>query len=155
MLRIALGIALSVTILSGTAEANRNHVAARGGVTDDADSVFLGIAMMAGAHGEGVRIQPAVDFGIGEFGNGFEFFSLRASANIVYAIPLSGRGRFVYPLIGPTLFYYNIEDCENCDDTSIGINVGGGIEVSGVQVELIAGIGDDIPDISLSLGITL
>jgi hypothetical protein len=148
-------LSLALCAVTSTASAGGNHVGVRGGVTDDPESVFFGLHLLAGPHGRGLRIEPSLELG---FGDDFDFFTVRANGNFKYAIPIGQRrgGAYLYPLFGPSLYYFNLDDCsgDRCDDTEIGINVGMGLEISALFFDIAAGIGD-IPELTFTFGVGL
>ena len=134
-----------------TADANPSDVGIRGGVTDDADTGFVGMYLVSYI-GPDFRIAPSFDLG---FGNreAFDVFTLRGTANLEYAIPV-GRSANLFPIFGASVIYTNFDDCAgDCDELEAGANLGLGFEVDRFRFELTAGIGD-IPDLTLALGFT-
>lgn len=96
-----------------------------------------------------LRIEPSAELGFGDAG-GFDFLSIRVSANFKYMVPLSHNAA-IYPLIGPSLYYLNFDDCAgDCADTGVGLNLGAGIDISGFGFDLVAGVTDEIPDIAFT-----
>ena len=97
-----------------------------------------------------LRIEPSAEIG---FGDDADFFTIRVNANFKYMVPLS-RNAAIYPLFGPSLYYFNFDNCSgDCDDTDFGLNLGGGVDFSGFAFDLIAGI-SDVPDIAFVFSYT-
>jgi len=140
--------------LGATSAAEANPFGLRLGITDDPDSIFLGLVWEApitrGRSGSFV-VEPGLDVGIGDEGNA-EYFTISASAHFKYLIPVGGHGSYAYPLFGPMLFYYNISDCDGdaCDEIEAGVNIGGGFRFDRYEIDLWLAITDDIPDIAFA-----
>lgn len=133
-----------------TAWAGPSAFGIRGGLTDDPDTVFMGghIAIHP-SRAMNLRIEPSAELGIGEDA---DLLTLRINANFKYMIPLS-RDAAVYPLFGPSLVYYTLDDCSGCNATEVGLNLGGGFAFSGFAFDLILGFAD-IPDLALTFSYT-
>jgi hypothetical protein len=137
--------------MARSADANPNRLGIRGGVTDDADTGFVGIFGVT-SHHSGLRIAPSADFGFGDR-EAFDVFTLRGTGNIEYAMPI-GRSAYIFPIFGVSVIYTNFDDCVgDCDEVDAGANLGLGFEANRFRFELTAGIGD-IPDLTVALGFT-
>lgn len=156
MLRIGTLIVLLLALAPSLGHAQAPGI--RGGFTDDPDSVFLGghLAFQGVGNVSELRIEPALELGIGEVGRDVDFFSLRFGANAKYMFPLGGSGFSAYPLLGASIYYINFEDefCgrfdDDCDDLEAGLQLGGGFEYEGFALDLYVGV-FDIPDVTLAL----
>ena len=137
--------------MSATADANPNRLGLRVGVTDDADTGFVGFFGVTNLR-SGFRISPSLDLGFGDR-ESFDVFTLRGTANFEYAIPM-GRSANLFPIFGASILYTNFDDCiGDCDEVDAGANLGLGFEADRFRFELTAGIGD-IPDLTLAMGFT-
>lgn len=150
---IALALAFaSVLVVARPAAANPGL---RFGLTDGPDTIFLGFfyeALLGGRRGA-LALEPGVDLG---FDDDFDFFTIRGSLNGKYLVPI-GRRALIYPLVGLSIYYFNF-DCpgnNSCDDTTAGMNLGGGLRFGRLNLELMLGIPDDIPDITFQVGFLL
>lgn len=144
---LAGGFAL---IGTNTAEASPSGFGIRGGLTDDPDTFFFGGHLtIHPRRARMLRIEPSVELGIGDDS---DLFTIRGNLNFKYLFPLS-RDAAVYPLFGPSLYYFDCGD--NCDDTEFGLNLGGGIAFSGFAFDLVFGLPDDnVPDIAFTFSYT-
>jgi len=143
-LRILTAAALlSVLAFASPAGADVNL---RLGLTDDPDTIFIGVGAdipLTGGRSGLLVIEPSGDLGLGEFGDR-DFFTIRGSANFKYFIPV-GRDAMAYPLGGVSIYYINVED--GGSDSDIGINLGGGIKFRQFGFELQLGV-EDVPDLT-------
>ncbi len=150
---VGLIIVLGLFAIEHRADAQQARFGLRGGVTDDPDSIFFG-GHMAFHPGSlpNLRIEPSLEMGLGDEGP-FDYLTLRLNVNFKYAIPV-GNDMAFFPLLGPAIYYINVDDCPgDCDDTNFGINIGFGFAFSGFALELAVGV-DDIPDITLTFSYT-
>lgn len=146
----ALTVLAGVAILPATTDANPNRLGIRGGVTDNADTGFVGMYGLIGTRSR-VRVSPSLDFGFGDR-EAFDIFTLRGSANLEYAIPV-GRSVDLFPIFGFSAIYTNFDDCVgDCDEIDAGANIGMGMQAERFRFELTLGVGD-IPDLTLALGL--
>ncbi len=122
------------------------RIGIRGGITDDPDSLFLGV-QAAFRIGRGpVLIEPSLDFGIGEN----DFLSLRGNLHFKYLIRIAPR-QSIFPVFGPSLYLIHVDDCVgDCTRTEVGIDLGFGYSYSHFSIELALGAWD-VPDITLTL----
>lgn len=153
---IAAAALACLALAAPPASASPNRPGFRVGLTDDPDTIFLGMQLTAGAGRPGLRLIPSIELGFGEIFD-VDIFTIRGNGNLAWAFPIGGgRGRYVYPLVGAAVYYVN-PDCDGCDDnTEIGINVGVGFDITGITVELMLGLDDEeMPDITLAVAFTL
>ncbi|MCG8420915.1 MAG: hypothetical protein MJE77_23590 [Proteobacteria bacterium] len=149
-LLISFAVALLVSLVpDSSALAGRNVFGIRGGFTDDPDSFFFGgHALIHPRRARALRLEPALELGIGD--EAIDFFSIRFNFTLKYLFPL-GRDMAVYPLFGPAIYYINA-DCDGCDDTEVGVHLGGGFDLYGVSLDIALGLTDDIPDFTFTVG---
>jgi hypothetical protein len=146
-----MALCVACAALSSHAQANPNRVGIRGGVTDDADTGFVGMFLVT-TERSGWRIAPSLDLGFGDR-EAFDVFTVRGTGNVEYAVPV-GRAGDLFPIIGASVIYTNFDDCfGDCDEIDAGMNLGLGFEANRIRIELTAGIGH-IPDLTLALGLT-
>jgi hypothetical protein len=149
MKRAVLPLLAALLLTSAPAAAGPGF---RVGLTDDPDSVFVGgfYEVPVGRSRSGFfALQPAVDLGFIDDRDGF---SIRGSLDGKYFFPVARRVA-IYPLIGISLYYLNL-DCPNgydCDGTDVGLDAGVGFRVSQFDLQLYLGI-EDIPDVTFSVG---
>lgn len=144
MLALAVGSA-TLTGMVDDAEAGPGF---RVGLTDDPDSVFLGFhyGVPLSRLGQSFLVmRPGVDLAVVD---GPVDFFLRGTFHFNFVFPLSGNFS-IYPLVGPTLVYYN---WDGGDDTEVGIDLGFGFGVDRFSFEVWAGV-SDIPDITFAFGV--
>ena len=124
----------------------------RGGITDDPDSFFFGgHASFGMSRVRHLRIEPSLEFGIGD--EGVDFFTLRGNVHFKYLFVI-GRGAALYPLFGPSLYWIHIDDCNgDCSELEVGMNLGFGFSYVDLFFEFALGVAD-VPDITLTVGYT-
>lgn len=151
MKRLCTAIVVVVSLLmAAPAQANPGL---RLGVTDDPDTLFLGFFYEAPVTRAGrsfFALEPGIDLG---FDSDVDFFTIRGTLNGKFLFR-AGRRFFLYPLVGLSIYYINV-DCpfEDCDDTSAGLNLGFGMRIERFNVELSLGLDDDdLPDFTASFG---
>jgi hypothetical protein len=147
------GLVLLAVVMAAPAAASPMRGGLRVGVTDDPDSIFVGgFAVFENLGGvPRLALEPGGDVGFGDEGP-FDYFTLRFTLNFQYRVPLAGGQSTAFPLAGVNIYYINIDDCGgfgDCDDTDVGINIGGGFEFNrqfGIQLWITA----DYPDITIA-----
>ncbi|GAB4519408.1 MAG: hypothetical protein Tsb0020_37990 [Haliangiales bacterium] len=154
-------LALSITLVgpalldAAPAEAGPTLFGIRGGFTDDPDSIFLGghVAIHP-RFAHRLRIEPSMELG---FGDDVDFITLRATANFKFMFPVSRDAAF-FPLIGASFYYLSLDDdiCSgDCDNSDVGLNLGGGFEYAGFGIELALGLPDEnLPDFTVTFSYT-
>ncbi len=127
----------------------------RGGITDDPDTGFIGGHLAIDILRSHLRIEPSLELGFGDHGLD-DYFTLRFNGNFKYMVLLNRQMRFkVYPLIGLAIYYHNWDNANgDHDETDVGFNLGGGLELFGVLFELAVTLPDDMPDLTLTFGFT-
>jgi hypothetical protein len=151
MTRTLRVLSVSAMLLGAAASAEAGP-GLRFGLTDDPDTIFVGgfYDVPLSRTGSGIFVlAPGVDLG---FGDDVDFFTIRGALDMRYLVPV-GRHVALYPLLGISLYYVNVDDCgaDDCDDTSAGLDLGGGIRIGRFDVSLVLGI-EDVPDLSLAFG---
>lgn len=127
----------------------------RVGVTAGPEQFTVGVEFPMGnvADIENLVFAPAGDIGWGD-----NRTSIRASANLGYAIESGEDGDSrIFPLVGVSLYYQSL-DLAVTDDTvfedsmtGFGVNLGAGTQVGALVLEGLIGIGD-IPDFAVWVG---
>jgi hypothetical protein len=151
---LALSAALAAFLaLSATAQAAPPGFGIRGGLSEDPDTIFFGGHVGFDVIVPQLRLEPSAVLGLG-LEDGVDYFTLWFNLNGKYRFPLP-NGMFIYPLLGLSIMYINV-DCEgfrgDCDDTELGLNLGGGIEFGQFFVDL--HLTTDYPDFAVLLGYT-
>lgn len=149
ILSLILALAAPAVLGPAPAAAEPTLFGLRGGLTDDPDTVFLGghLAFYP-TDLRRLRIEPSVELG---FGDGVDF-TLRGNLNFKVMFPVSRDAAF-YPILGAYLYYLSFDDCDGCDDTEFGVNLGLGFSFSGIGLDLTFGL-PEYPDITFTLSYT-
>jgi hypothetical protein len=130
----------------------------RAGFTDDPDSFFFGGHAAIDPFPVPLRIEPSLQLGFGDFGGGYDFFTLRFDANFKYRFGIPPEKAFkIYPILGMAIYYWNVTDdrcAGDCDGTEAGLNLGFGFEIYGFMVDFTFGLDDDLPDFTFLVGYT-
>lgn len=149
MKRAIVGAAIALTLI-GVSSSAQAKPGIRIGLTDDPDTLTFGfffekVTSRLG-HRSVLAIEPGLDIG---FGNDLDIVTLRGSFRLKF-IFFSGDIQF-YPLLGVGLYYINFDG--GGDNTDVGVDLGGGMQVDRFSFELMGGIGDGYPDITFLFGI--
>jgi hypothetical protein len=149
----ALALALAIT---GPSPRTQADPGVRVGLTDDPDSLFVGFFLeepLSYGRSAIFAIEPGADVG---FGRDVDYFTIRGTLNGKVLFPV-GRSAYLYPIFGLSLYYINFDDCNGCDDTSVGGNLGLGFRIDRFNFELTFGIDDAAfyPDITFNFGFLL
>lgn len=150
ILSLILALAAPAVLDPAPAAAEPTLFGLRGGLTDDPDTVFLGghLAFYP-TDLRRLRIEPSFELGFGE--DAIDF-TLRGNLNFKVMFPVSRDAAF-YPILGAYLYYLSFDDCDSCDDTEFGVNLGLGFAFSGIGLDLTFGL-PDYPDITFTLSYT-
>lgn len=152
ILSLILALAAPAVLDPAPAAAEPTLFGLRGGLTDDPDTVFLGghVAFYP-SDLRRLRIEPSFELG---FGDDDLDFALRGNLNFKILFPVSRDAAF-YPILGAYLYYADFGDCDGCDDTEFGVNLGAGFAFSGFGFDLTFGLPtDSYPDITFTLSYT-
>ncbi len=149
ILSLILALAAPAVLDPAPAAAEPTLFGLRGGLTDDPDTVFLGghLAFYP-TDLRRLRIEPSVELGFGDPVD----FTLRGNLNFKIMFPVSRDAAF-YPIIGAYLYYMSFDDCDGCDDTDPGLNLGLGFSFSGIGIDFTVGL-PDRPDLTFTLSYT-
>ena len=155
MKRCIITVTAVILLLSASptreAEAAPGHPGIRLGLTDDPDTITGGffyefLVTRLGRSGF-LTLEPGIDIG---FGDDADLITIRGTFN-AHFIFLVGRDVQLYPLIGGSVYYYNVDG--GGDGTEGGLNLGGGVQFDRFSFEFWFGI-DDIPDFTFLFGIS-
>ncbi|ACY17747.1 hypothetical protein [Haliangium ochraceum] len=143
LLVLMVGLVAPALLEQSQAEAQPTLFGIRGGFTDDPDSIFFGghLAIHPQALRR-LRIEPSLELGLND-----DLFALRVNGNFKVMFPV-GRSVALYPVFGPYLYYASFDG--GGDDTEFGLNLGGGVEISGFGFEVSAGL-PDYPDFTFTV----
>jgi len=145
---LLLTLAVTGATLTGLPDRAEAGPGFRVGLTDDPDSIFLGFqyGIPLSRLGQSYLVaRPGVDLAVVD---GPVDFFLRGTFHFNFVFPLSGN-LTIYPLVGPTLVYYN---WDGGDDTEVGVDLGFGFGIDRFSFEVWAGL-SDIPDITFAFGV--
>jgi hypothetical protein len=98
---------------------------------------------------------PSIDIGLGD-----QRTTVRANANLGYAVPTGTPDTRVFPLLGIAVFHESFETNSSGEEigdgsnTGFGVNLGAGAQVSDLVVEALIGIGD-LPSLAVLVGYSL
>ncbi len=132
------------------------EIVPRVGATLGHEQVTLGVGLISPGVADitYLEFRPGVDLGFGD-----DRTTLRASANMGYAVPASGGEVRVSPLVGVSVIYESREfspgdgsPTRSESETDLGLNLGVAADSGDLIFEAIIGFGG-IPDISVSVGI--
>jgi hypothetical protein len=84
-----------------------------------------------------------------------KFRSYSGTIRTVYPIPLSRGSEFVFsPEAGPVVYHHSRRNCQgNCSYTGYGVNIGAGMRFAAFSITAVAGIGKNLPDATIGLGL--
>jgi hypothetical protein len=150
ILSLILALAAPAVLDPAPAAAEPTLFGLRGGLTDDPDTVFLGghVAFYP-TDLRRLRIEPSFELGFGE--DAIDF-TLRGNLNFKIMFPVSRDAAF-YPILGAYVYYLSFDDCEGCDDSEFGLNLGAGFSFSGIGIDFTVGL-PDYPDFTFTLSYT-
>jgi hypothetical protein len=164
--RILVLALASLALAAPEALAAEARFGVRAGLTSDPDSIVIGGHVSIEGllpDLEGLRLEPSLVVGFGDeelgFGADLDYTTLRIDGNLAYVLPIAeDRGIEIYPLAGVAFYRLSFRDCDDdldgeCDDSEVGLNLGGGISYRGFALDLVAGIGD-IPELALTASYT-
>ncbi len=146
-------ITLSAAILLLSASPARAEPGIRLGLTSDPDTLFVGFFYEAPITNLGrnswLTIEPGIDLG---FGEDADIMTLRGTFNFKFVFLVDRRVQ-LYPLIGASVYYWNVDD--GPDGTEGGLNLGGGMQFDQFSFELWGGFNDDgpFPELTFLFGI--
>lgn len=98
---------------------------------------------------------PSFDLGLGD-----NRTTVRANANLGYAVPTGTPDTRVFPLVGVAVYHQSFEVTDDgtvvgdASATDFGVNIGAGAQVSDLVVEALIGIGQ-LPSFSVYVGYSL
>ena len=150
---------LLLCIISNTAQAQL-RIGFHAGATANPNAITLGVHATYPVGQSGVWLVPSVSYGFGSernsLGERFDFRSYSGTVRAVYPIPLDRGNDFVFsPQAGPVVYHHVRRDCiGNCSYTGYGANVGAGMRFSAFSITAMAGIGKNLPDATVGLGLT-
>lgn len=128
------------------------------GATANPNAITLGVHATYPVGRSGVWVVPSVSYGFGSEriqNQDVDFRSYSGTVRAVYPIPLDRGNDFVFsPQAGPVVYHHVRRDCiGNCSYTGYGANVGAGMRFSAFSITAMAGIGKNLPDATIGLGL--
>jgi hypothetical protein len=151
MKRVVLALSIALTSLVVTHRSAEAGPGLRFGITDDPDTLSFGFfsehVISRLGRTSFLSLEPGIDVGIDP---DVDLLTVRGTFNFKFLF-LTGRAA-LYPLVGISLYYWNYDN--GPDDTGVGLNLGGGVQVDRFSFELWFGV-DDIPDITFLFGIAI
>ncbi len=158
MRHLATPISLLVLIMVSHGAQAQLRVGFHAGATANPNAITLGVHATYRIGQTGVWVVPSASYGFGNEriqGQDVKFRSYSGTVRGVYPIPLSRGTNFVFsPQAGPVVYYHSRRDClGNCTYTGYGVNIGAGMRFAAFSVTALAGIGKDLPDATVGLGL--
>lgn len=129
------------------------------GATVNPNALTLGVHATYPVGQSGVYLVPSVTYGFGSerntAGQRFDFRSYSGTVRAVYPIRLSRGNDFVFsPQAGPIVYHHVRRDCSgDCSYTGYGVNIGAGMRFAAFSVSAMAGIGPNLPDATIGIGL--
>ncbi len=132
-----------------------SEIVPRLGATLGHEQVTIGVGLIRPGVADVTYLEfrPGVDLGFGD-----DRTTLRATANVGYAVPTSGGDVRISPLVGASVIYESHEfttsegSPRTDSETDLGLNLGVAATSGALVFEALIGFGG-IPDISVSVGI--
>jgi hypothetical protein len=142
-----------IALGAGSAHAEVRPGLRIGGAFSGPDAIFFGgsLAIHAIPAVPNLRLEPSLDLGFGGGRDRLNFFMLRGNGHIKYMFPVTGQVT-LFPLIGLEVLYLRFER-PGGSSTTVGLDIGGGVELGPVGLELYFGVGD-VFDLNLALTYT-
>ena len=141
MKSLTVASALIATLAVAPVKSAEAGPGARVGITDDPDTLFLGLHWLIdlAPAGPGVfNLRPGLDFGLG-LDDPIDFM-IKGAAHFAWEVPVSGQF-VIYPLIGPSVTYLNFDSgIGDGSETDLGVDIGFGFKFSRYAIELWLGL---------------
>ena len=158
MKHLPLLLTLLVGCFAAEAAQAQLRIGFHAGATANPNAITVGVHATYPVGQSGVYVVPSVSYGFGSEriqGQNIDFRSYSGTVRAVYPIPLNRGNDFVFsPQAGPVVYHHVRRNCTgNCSYTGYGVNVGAGMRFSAFSITAMAGIGSNLPDASVWIGL--